>query len=217
MESGNGLFITFEGVDKAGKSTQIRLLRQRLEERGRTVVCTREPGGTALCERIRELVMQFRQENISSEAELMLFSASRAQLLRQLVWPELEKGHVVLCDRFADSTTAYQGYARGMDLEFIRRLNDYTLGGRWPDLTILLDLDARQGLDRLQNVQAATHVENDRFEDEGCSFQERVRRGFLEIARQEPGRVAVVPAAQPIETVAAAVWEKVRAILPETR
>jgi len=214
MTTGKGLFITFEGVDKAGKSTQIRLLRQRLEERGYTVLCTREPGGTELCERIRELVMQFKQENIASEAELMLFSASRAQLLRQLVWPELEKGHVVLCDRFADSTTAYQGYARWMDLEFIRTLNNYTLGGRWPDLTILLDLDARKGLDRLQDVQAATHVENDRFEDEGTAFQERVRKGFLEIARQEPGRIAVVPAAQPIDAVAAAVWERVQPILP---
>ncbi len=208
-----GVFITFEGVDKAGKSTQIRLLKERLEAQGLTVVCTREPGGTRLGETLRDIVMQFRDERMAPEAELMLFAASRAQLLRQFVWPELEAGHAVLCDRFADSTTAYQGYARGMDLEFIHKLNDYTLGGRWPDLTILLDLDARQGFSRLHRVQAESGAGNDRFEDEGTAFQERVRQGFLEIARRNPSRVAVVAAARPVEEVAADVWRHVAAKL----
>ena len=122
-----GIFITFEGLDKAGKSTQIKLLAEHLRQKGHNVVCTREPGGTPLGEDVRSLVMKNRAEAISDEAELLLFSASRAQLLRTLVWPELEKGSVVLCDRFADSTTAYQGHARGMDIGFIRSLNEFTL------------------------------------------------------------------------------------------
>ena len=145
----SGLFITFEGLDKAGKTTQIARLAARLEQRGYTVTSTREPGGTPLCEEIRQLLMKKQSEKLVDEAELLLFSASRAQLLRERIWPELAAGHVVLCDRFADSTTAYQGYARGMDLEFIHKLNDYTLGGRWDttplswkDRTLLADIPA---------------------------------------------------------------------------
>ena len=115
----SGLFITFEGVDKAGKSTQIKKLAERFRNIGRNVLCTREPGGTPIGEELRELVMKNRQEKISDETELLLFSASRAQLLRERIWPALNEGTIVLCDRFADSTTAYQGYARGMDLDFI--------------------------------------------------------------------------------------------------
>ncbi len=205
-----GIFITFEGLDKAGKSTQIKLLAEHLRQKGRNVVCTREPGGTPLGEDVRSLVMKNRAEAISDEAELLLFSASRAQLLRTLVWPELEKGSVVLCDRFADSTTAYQGHARGMDIGFIRSLNDFTLGGRWPDMTILLDLTVQESFERLGQVLKNSAAQSDRFEIEGRSFHERVRKGFLAVARECPSRVVKFSASQPVDVLAEQIWLEVQ-------
>lgn len=205
-----GIFITFEGLDKAGKSTQIKLLAEHLRQNGRNVVCTREPGGTPLGEDVRSLVMKNRAEAISDEAELLLFSASRAQLLRTLVWPELEKGSVVLCDRFADSTTAYQGHARGMDIGFIRSLNEFTLGGRWPDMTILLDLTVQESFERLGEVLKNSAAQSDRFEIEGRSFHERVREGFLAVARECPSRVVKFSASQPVDVLAEQIWLEVQ-------
>ncbi|MCQ2403101.1 MAG: dTMP kinase [Lentisphaeria bacterium] len=204
-----GFFITFEGVDKAGKSTQIRLLAKRFQEMGKAVLCTREPGGTPLGEEVRELVMKNRAENIADETELLLFSASRAQLLRERIWPALEEGQVVLCDRFADSTTAYQGYARGMDLAFIRQLNQFALGNRWPDLTILLDLTVEESFARLDNVLKATAADSDRFEIEGRRFHEAVRNGFLQIAKENPRRFVTFSAAKPVEELADEIWSAV--------
>lgn len=206
-----GLFITFEGVDKAGKSTQIRLLAERLRQIGREVLCTREPGGTPLCEEIRGLVMKTREaETIFGETELLLFMASRAQLLREKIWPAMERGAIVLCDRFADSTTAYQGYARGMSLEVIHMLNTLALGNRWPDLTILLDLPVEESFARLENVLRQTAADSDRFEIEGRRFHERVRNGFLEIAKNASDRFAVFPAAQPLESLSEQIWSEVQ-------
>ena len=204
-----GIFITFEGVDKAGKSTQIRLLARRFQEMGKAVLCTREPGGTPLGEEVRELVMKNRAENIADETELLLFSASRAQLLRERIWPALEEGQVVLCDRFADSTTAYQGYARGMDLAFIRQLNQFALGNRWPDLTILLDLTVEESFARLDNVLKTTAADSDRFEIEGRRFHEAVRNGFLQIAKENPRRFVTFSAAKPVEELADEIWSAV--------
>ncbi len=208
-----GIFITFEGLDKAGKSTQISLLAQRLQAAGRTVFVTREPGGTPLCEELRNLVMQFKTEHIADESELLLFAASRAQLVRQRIWPELEAGHVVLCDRFADSTLAYQGYARGLDLDFIRKLNDFALGGRWPDRTILLDLTVEESFSRLAKVLAGHEADSDRFEDERQRFHQKVREGFLAQAAAFPERIKAIPATQSVEAIAEQIWSHVEPLI----
>ncbi len=212
----NGLFITFEGLDKAGKTTQIARLAARLEQRGYTVTSTREPGGTPLCEEIRQLLMKKQSEKLVDEAELLLFSASRAQLLRERIWPELAAGHVVLCDRFADSTTAYQGYARGMDLEFIRQLNAYAIGNRWPDLTLFLDLTVDESFRRLGKVLDTTKAEVDRFEIESRRFYEQVRKGFQELAAGHPERIVTLDAAQTVDALDEQIWKIVQKRLLRT-
>lgn len=212
----NGLFITFEGLDKAGKTTQIARLAARLEQRGYTVTSTREPGGTPLCEEIRQLLMKKQSEKLVDEAELLLFSASRAQLLRERIWPELAAGHVVLCDRFADSTTAYQGYARGMDLEFIRHLNAYAIGNRWPDLTLFLDLTVDESFRRLGKVLDTTKAEVDRFEIESRRFYEQVRKGFQELAAGHPERIVTLDAAQTVDALDEQIWKIVQKRLLRT-
>ena len=212
----NGLFITFEGLDKAGKTTQIARLAARLEQRGYTVISTREPGGTPLCEEIRQLLMKKQSEQLVDEAELLLFSASRAQLLRERIWPELDAGHVVLCDRFADSTTAYQGYARGMDLEFIRQLNAYAIGNRWPDLTLFLDLTVDESFRRLGKVLDTTKAEVDRFEIESRRFYEQVRKGFQELAAGHPERIVTLDAAQTVDALDEQIWKIVQKRLLRT-
>lgn len=206
----SGLFITFEGLDKAGKTTQIARLAARLERLGHTVFSTREPGGTPLCEEIRQILMKKQSEKLVDEAELLLFSASRAQLLREKLWPELDAGHIVLCDRFADSTTAYQGYARGMDLEFIRQLNAYAIGSRWPDLTIFLDLTVEESFRRLGKVLGTTQAEVDRFEIESRRFYEQVRKGFLELAAGHPERIMTLDATQSVEELDEQIWKIVQ-------
>ena len=212
----SGLFITFEGLDKAGKTTQIARLAARLEQRGYTVTSTREPGGTPLCEEIRQLLMKKQSEQLVDEAELLLFSASRAQLLRERIWPELAAGHVVLCDRFADSTTAYQGYARGMDLEFIRHLNAYAIGNRWPDLTLFLDLTVDESFRRLGKVLDTTKAEVDRFEIESRRFYEQVRKGFQELAAGHPERIVTLDAAQTVDALDEQIWKIVQKRLSRT-
>ena len=212
----SGLFITFEGLDKAGKTTQIARLAARLEQHGYTVTSTREPGGTPLCEEIRQLLMKKQSEKLVDEAELLLFSASRAQLLRERIWPELAAGHVVLCDRFADSTTAYQGYARGMDLEFIRHLNAYAIGNRWPDLTLFLDLTVDESFRRLGKVLDTTKAEVDRFEIESRRFYEQVRKGFQELAAGHPERIVTLDAAQTVDALDEQIWKIVQKRLLRT-
>ena len=206
----SGLFITFEGLDKAGKTTQITRLATRLERLGHTVFSTREPGGTPLCEEIRQILMKKQSEKLVDEAELLLFSASRAQLLREKLWPELDAGHIVLCDRFADSTTAYQGYARGMDLEFIRQLNSYAIGNRWPDLTLFLDLTVEESFKRLGKVLDTTKAEVDRFEIESRRFYEQVRKGFQELAAGHPERIVTLDASQSVEDLDEQIWKIVQ-------
>ena len=206
----SGLFITFEGLDKADKTTQITRLATRLECLGHTVFSTREPGGTPLCEEIRQILMKKQSEKLVDEAELLLFSASRAQLLREKLWPELDAGHIVLCDRFADSTTAYQGYARGMDLEFIRQLNAYAIGNRWPDLTLFLDLTVEESFKRLGKVLDTTKAEVDRFEIESRRFYEQVRKGFQELAAGHPERIVTLDASQSVEALDDQIWKIVQ-------
>ena len=188
----SGLFITFEGPEGSGKSTHIRRLKEWLEAQGRKCVITREPGGTAIAETLREIVKYHNEdEKIYDETELLLFEASRAQHVRHLIEPALERGEIVLCDRFADSSTAYQGYARGLGPDTVRGLNAYAIGDCVPDLTLILDIPPEIGLQRTIERSEARRDE-DRMEAEALEFHHKVREGFLEIARLEPERVKVV-------------------------
>ena len=201
-----GVFLTFEGGEGSGKTTQIRLLAETLESAGLEVVVVREPGGTRLGEAVRELVLDPGTGDLDSRAELLLYEASRAQLTREKIVPVLSIGAVVLCDRYFDSSTAYQGYGRGLPLAEISALNASATGGLEPDMTLLLDGDHRSGMDR------ATTEATDRLEAAGDEFHARVRRGFLEIAKAEPQRVRVIDAAGTPEDVAARVLAAVREI-----
>lgn len=207
----SGRLISFEGPEGGGKSTHVRRLAQRLQARGVTVRTTREPGGTAAGETIRTLLSQpVRGEDLPAEAETLLFCASRAQLCRTVLAPEMARGVWVLCDRFTDSTLAYQGYGRGIELDFLRRLNAFATGGLRPDLTLLLDVPVAVGMAR---IAARGSGGRDRIESEPADFHERLREGFLELARAEPERFAVIDATQPEEQVAERVWESVRSRL----
>lgn len=204
-----GFFVTFEGPEGAGKTTQIELLNRVLSARGYAVTVTREPGGTRLGERLRELIKHFDDpEGVAPEAELLLFGASRAQHVRLVIGPHLARGGIVLCDRFADSTTVYQGLARGLDPAFIAAMHRFTLGTRWPDLTFVMDLDVDAGFERARQRQLAAPGPADRIEAESRPFHEAVRRGFLELAAREPGRVRVIAAAAAPDVVHARILEE---------
>jgi len=203
-----GRFITLEGGDGAGKTTQAELLSRWLEEHGRTVVRTREPGGTELGQRIREMVLHERG-HVSARAEALLYAADRAHHVETVVRPALARGEVVLQDRYIDSSVAYQGVARGLGAERIRSVSDWAADGLLPDLTVLLDLDVTVGRSR---VAAARGDVFDRLESEAASFHETVRRAFLDAADAEPERFLVVDAGQPADTVHRAVRAAVGAV-----
>ena len=181
-----GLFVTFEGVEGAGKTTQIALLKAALERQGRRVCVTREPGGDAVAEGVRQLLLS---QEMSPRAELLLFLASRAQNVERVILPELEQGAVVLCDRFIDSSVAYQGVARGLGRDTVAALNEFATGGLAPDITFLLDLDPETGLSR--------QMERNRMEEESLAFHLRVRQGYLQEAELSPDRFCVVDATLP--------------------
>jgi dTMP kinase len=199
------MFITFEGLDFSGKTTQARLLIDALKSAGRTVVFLREPGGTRISERVREILLDRKHEEMADAAELLLFSASRAQLVHEIIRPALDRGEVVVCDRYYDSTTAYQGYGRGLDLEAVRQINRIATGGLPPDLTLLIDID----VDEIQRRKRAAGLSFDRMESSGREFYERVRKGFREIAAAERGRVVTVSGMAPVDRVAREVWATV--------
>jgi len=211
--AGRPLFIAFEGGEGAGKTTQARLLQQRLLDSGRNVVLTREPGGTRLGEGLRDIILHSANgkggSSLVAAAELFLFLAARAQLVEEVIRPALADGKAVVCDRFSASTIAYQGYGRGLELGAVRRACELATGGLQPDLSILLDMPVDAGLRR----QAESGESADRIGGETREFHERVRRGFREIAAGEPGRWLVVDASRSVEEVAQAVWEKVRELL----
>ncbi|MCX6848941.1 MAG: dTMP kinase [Verrucomicrobia bacterium] len=187
-----GFLLSFEGSEGCGKSTQIALLRTRLEAAGRNVVVLREPGGTELGESIRHLLQHAKEgAAMTPETELLLFAASRAQLVREKIRPLLESGTFVILDRFLDSTTVYQGIARGLPLESVRAINHFAIGGTLPNLTLVLDMDSATAWQRIHQ----SGRELDRMESQPQSFFEKVRQGYLEVAQAEPQRIQVIDAA----------------------
>lgn len=197
------MFVTFEGIEGSGKSTALRLVAEALRERGFDPVQTCEPGGSGLGRSLRSILLDARTRGIRGRAELYLFLADRAQHVAEVVKPALEAGQIVLCDRYCDSTHAYQGYGRGLALEQLHCLNEMATGGLVPDLTLLFDLPVPQGLERAgrRNRETGTTVSEGRFDSESMDFHERVRQGYLELAAGEPERFAVIDAAQAPEDV----------------
>jgi len=210
-----GLFITFEGTEGCGKSTQVKLLAERLRPLGHAVRILREPGGTPIGEEIRH-TLKHSPDNaaMTPEAELLLMNASRAQLVREIIRPALAGGEIVLCDRFYDSTTAYQGYGRKLDLKTVQKLVDVAVGGTRPDLTLLLLVTPEAGAERLRARQSSAPPVRDRIEEADPDFFARVARGYQAIAAAEPKRVRSVDAGRDPNTVSAAIWNLVRPMLP---
>lgn len=188
-----GLFITFEGADGCGKTTQLMLLAKYLKAQGREVVVTREPGARGLGEKIREILLNYDGE-VSSRAEAFMFLADRAQHIDVIVNPAIKNGKIVLCDRHTDSSVAYQGYGRRLDIDEIKRLNSIATNGKKPDMTLIFDIDVETSMARVGDTK-------DRMESAGIEFFNRVRNGYLEIAKQEPNRVKVLDASKSIEEI----------------
>lgn len=213
MAEGHGVFITFEGSEGCGKTTQIERLARRLRGGGIEVLVTREPGGTPLGESIRHL-LKFAEEgrDMTPEAELLLFAASRAELVRRVIEPAIESGRWVIGDRFMDSTTVYQGIARCLDYEDVALVNDLAVGGRTPDLTFVLDLDPGEARKRMEGRQKE-NAGADRMEGMPEDFYEAVREGYLALAREEPERFRVVQAERSEEAVEAEIWEHVQVLM----
>lgn len=199
------MFITLEGIEGSGKTSQVRAISRWLAAAGHACVTTREPGGTSIGGQIRSVLLHPKNEGLAPGAELLLYMADRVQHLETVVRPALAAGKVVVCDRFFDATLVYQGYARGLDREMIRRLHQLTCGGVTPDLTLLLDLDPETGLARAWRRihKDSTHAKESRFEKETLDFHRRVREGYLDLARQEPGRFCLIDAAADEQTVQA--------------
>ena len=207
-----GTFITFEGIEGSGKSTQIALLANYLSARGIRNVLTREPGGTLIGDQVRKILLDPANRSLDPTAELLLYAASRAQHLREIILPALANGMTVLCDRFSDATLAYQGYGRRLDIEMIRSLDRIVTTGMRPDLTILFDIEATMGIERARGRNNSLGLEAEaRFENEELVFHDRVRQGYLKLVVQEPDRIRIVDASGTSE----AVQEQVRKIVDE--
>jgi dTMP kinase len=202
-----GLFVTFEGGEGCGKSTQSRLLLKKLEQQNIPAILTHEPGGTALGDELRKILKRKRHSAISPASELFLLAASRAQLVAEVIRPALETGGVVICDRFTHSTMVYQGYGRGLDFTAIRMVNNMATRHVNPDLIILLDISPEQGLARKRSLK-------DRFELEDLSFHRRVREGYVKMAAAEPDHWLVIDASLPKGKVAEIIWDRVSRLLP---
>ena len=199
----SGKFITFEGGEGCGKTTHIRRVVARLQASGRPVLELREPGGTPVGEQIRQ-VLQYSKQSVRmlSETELLLFCASRAQLVREVIQPARAAGQIVIADRFSDSTTVYQGAGRQLDPAVVQFINNFAIGGCRPDLTLVIDLDPRIGLERARGRELF-----DRMENQSLEFYDRVRQGYLTLARQEPVRVKIVDGNQSLAAVEQQIWE----------
>lgn len=193
----NGIFITFEGIDGCGKSTQCELLKKHLEDNGKDFIFVREPGGTVIGERIREILLDKKNTQMTPRTELLLFEAARAQITDEVIKPAIESGKIVICDRFFDSSSAYQGMARGMGMDFVASLNMAATGGLKPDITFFFDLTAEEALARRGKRGEAS----DRIELAGLKFQEDVRNGYLELAKNSEGRIVTIDAMQSPEEI----------------
>ena len=211
----HGLFITLEGIDGTGKSTQLRLLVQYLKKRGLPVRVTREPGGTRLGERIRRILLDARNTHLSPLAELALMYAARAQHLEEVIRPALAKGQIVVSDRYNDASLAYQGYGRKLGFATVRAFDRIVSGRTQPDLTILLDLPPRLSLGRAVGRQSQRNSNQGRFELQGLNFHRRVRRGYLAIAQKDPRRVKVVPAGGSVAEVHARILSLIDGFLAQ--
>ena len=206
-----GIFITIEGIEGCGKSTQSRILKKYLEKKGMDVLLTREPGGTKIGNQIRKVLLDKRNKKIVSCAELFLYAASRVQHVEEVILPGLREGKAVVCDRFSDATTAYQGYGRGLNREVVSVINNFSTKGLIPDLTIVLDLPQKIGLKRARtrNREKGLSKKEGRFEEESLLFHKRVRQGYLRIWKSDPKRVKVIDANQDIKKVNSQICEEV--------
>lgn len=214
MKHKRGKLITFEGIEGSGKSTHARLLALALRAEGYEVVEVREPGGTSIGEAIRLLLSRKGgSEKMCPQTELLLFMASRAQLVQEKIIPALRLGKHVICDRFSDSTSAYQGYARGCDLKLIASMNAFAVQSLSPDLTVLLDIGLRAGFKRLHRRNRRQGTEKDRIESESMTFHKRVRNGYLDLAAKKPERFCIVNANRSVAKVHADIWKAVRNVL----
>lgn len=191
-----GIFISIEGMDGSGKTTQIQMLREYFEKEGRKVIITREPGGTRISEDIRETILDIRNQEMGDITEALLYAASRAQHVHELIKPALERGDIVICDRFVDSSIVYQGFARGLGEEMVRTINNYAIQGIMPDITFFLDIDHATGMERKKNQQ-----ELDRLEAEKERFHQLVREGYHRLIEKEGNRIISVDASRSIETI----------------
>lgn len=203
MVSGKiGKFITLEGSEGSGKSTQSALICDYLKKQGKDVLQLREPGGVKISEAIRNLLLDVKNTDMSSECETLLYMAARAQVVKEVIAPALKAGKIIVCDRFLDSTIAYQGYGNGMDVDFIKRLGVFVTAGIVPDLTLLFDIETEQGLSR-------TNAKKDRIELRPLAYHQKVRRGYLELAAQDPKRIKVIKVDAPKEEI----FKRVRVLL----
>jgi len=207
-------FISFEGLDGSGKTTQVRLLATFLENRGIPISVLREPGGTPLGEAIRSVLLSSRTVGLLPLSELLLYYAARNQNVRQNILPAQGQGKWILCDRFADASAAYQGYGRGIDLSLVKFLNSMVVQDNNPDLTLLIDINPAVALSRARKRNRQTTVDEGRFEQESLEFYQRVRQGYLQIARREPHRVHVLDGNQPIENIQEEIVRLISPLLP---
>jgi dTMP kinase len=196
-----GKFITFEGIDGCGKSTQLALASKILIEKGYDVVVTREPGGTSISEKIREILLSPSNGEMVNECEILLYCAARAQHVREKIIPAVKNGKIVLCDRFQEATFGYQGFGRGIPLEVLQAINTYATGGLNPDLTFIFDLSVEMSVSRMAKINKA----KDRLEQNGADFFQRIRDGFLDLAKNSPERIKLINAEQNIEQISAEV------------
>ncbi len=214
-----GKFITIEGPEGCGKTTQSDILVRHLRERGHEVILTREPGGTRIGEVIRSLVLDAKYGEMAPLAELLLMAASRAQHVLEKIRPAIEQGKMVICSRFSDATIAYQGWGRGFDVDLLKKINKIATGGLTPDLTLVIDIDVATGLRRAFGVEKAEAKtgEGDRLESEDIGFHERVRKGYLDLAQREPKRVKVIDGGGTIDEVSAGITRAVDAVVGITQ
>lgn len=201
-----GKFITFEGSEGSGKSTQIELAQQYLESKGKNVLFLREPGGVKISENIRNILLDTETKDMTDECETLLYMAARAQLVSEIIIPALNSGKVILCDRFLDSTVAYQGYGNGVNIEKIKNIGEFVTQGFYPDLTFLFDLNVEEGFARINRSK-------DRIEQRGIDYHSRVRSGYLEIAKSEPDRVKLIDARKSKEEIQSVVQKHIDQLL----